>query len=98
MTAALAPWLIRHIRAALAKSQRRLFTQMSWGLLAVWVALIFSGLAMSAPALFWWVGRLWFPAGEISAALSLVHFWTAWIAVAGLILHLGIRHWKTDQK
>ena len=89
----LAPWLIRHIPAALGHSQRRAFTNLSWALLACWLALLISGLVMAVPALLWGAGVVWFPERPVTEALSLVHFWSSWLAAGGLILHLAMRHW-----
>lgn len=94
LIAALAPWLVGHVRNGLAKSGRRLFTHLSWALLALWVTLLASGLAMAAPALIWFAGRVWFPARAVTEALSLVHYWASWLALGGFILHLGMRHWR----
>lgn len=98
LMALLAPWLVRHIPAGLIKSKRTQFTQLSWGLLAVWLALIGSGLAMALPAVLWLAGLVWFPTREVSGVLSLVHFWGSWIAMGGLVLHLGLRHWVWGPK
>jgi len=97
LSAALAPWLWRHVREGLARSERQAFTLSSWALLAVWIVLLVSGLAMAAPAAWWFAGRVWFPEHEVSDALSLLHFWGAWFAVAGLGQHLLMRHWKAPR-
>ncbi len=91
--ALLAPWLARHIPKALRQSRRRAFTNLSWALLAVWVALIGSGLAMAVPALLWLGGLIWFPERPVTELLSLIHFWSSWLAAAGLVMHLAMRHW-----
>lgn len=95
LVAALVPWLVLHVPAALAKSRRRLFANLSWVLLAVWLVLMASGLAMAVPAATWLAGRVWFPDRLVTEALSLLHFWASWPAMAGLVLHLGMRHWRT---
>lgn len=97
LTVTLAPWLWRHVLEGLAKSERRGFTQFSWMLLTVWILLLTSGLAMAVPAALWFAGRVWFPENEVSHALSLVHFWSSWLAAAGLGLHLAMRHWKNTR-
>lgn len=89
----LVPWLIRHIPKALRQSQRRAFTNLSWALLACWTALLASGLAMAVPALLWLGGVIWFPERPVTETLSLVHFWSSWLAAGGLVLHLAMRHW-----
>lgn len=93
LAAALGPWLLRHLPPGLAHSQRHLFTRTSWALLATWVALIGSGLVMALPGLMWLAGLVWFLPREITEALSLLHFWASWLAMAGLVLHLALRHW-----
>ncbi len=94
VTVAMVPWLVRHVPRALCHAQRPGFTSLSWALLAVWVLLLVSGIAMAVPMLVWALGRVWFPAREITEALSLVHFWASWAAMAGLLLHLALRHWR----
>lgn len=94
LVAALAPWLAAHVPAALAKSRRRLFSSLSWALLSVWLVLAVTGLAMAVPAAIWLTGRVWFPDRSVTEALSLLHFWASWPAMAGLVLHLGMRHWR----
>lgn len=86
-------WLVRHVPAGLAHSQRPVFTWLSWGLLAAFVIVMLSGAVMSLPALVWLSGSVWFPAREVTETLSLLHFWGSWIALPGLVLHLAMRHW-----
>lgn len=93
-TVALVPWLLRHVPRAICHAQRPGFTAGSWALLAVWVMLLGSGIGMAVPMLVWLAGRVWFPAREITEALSLVHFWASWLGMAGLLLHLALRHWR----
>lgn len=89
----LTPWLIRHTPSGLGHSQRRSFTNLSWALLACWLALMISGLVMSLPGMLWLTGVVWFPERPVTEALSQVHFWSSWLAMRGLILHLTTRHW-----
>ncbi|MBW7921071.1 MAG: hypothetical protein H3C51_03115 [Rubellimicrobium sp.] len=91
---ALVPWLWRHVPRAICHAQRPGFAAGSWALLAVWVLLLLSGVAMALPMLVWLAGPVWFPAREVTEALSLVHFWASWVAMAGLLLHLALRHWR----
>ena len=93
LAAALAPWLACHVPAGLAHSERVAFTLSSWVLLGSWLVLLGSGLAMAAPAALWLAGRVWFPPRAATEAFSFVHFWISWLAMAGLILHLAMRHW-----
>ena len=93
LTVLLAGWLWRHVPKGLAQSQRRAFTRMSWVLLASWLIVTVSGLALAVPALLWLAGLVWFPGAPVTQALSFVHLWVSFVAVAGLILHLGQRHW-----
>lgn len=92
------PWLCHHVPRGLALSRRRSFTLTSWALLAGWLVLILSGLAMALPAALWLAGQVWFPPRAVTEALSFVHFWAAWIALAGLVLHLGMRHWAWGRR
>lgn len=94
VTAMLVPWLLRHVPRMICHAQRPAFTWTSWVLLGLWVVLMLSGLAMTLPAGLWLVGLVWFPAREWIEGLGLVHFWSSWAAMAGLGLHLAMRHWQ----
>lgn len=94
----LLPWLWHHVPLGLQLSQRRVFTQTSWALLAFWLVLLGTGLIASLPALFWFSGWVWFPTREVSEWLSFLHFWASWGGIAGLGLHLGLRHWVWGAK
>lgn len=97
LTAALLPWLWHHVPQGLGQSRRRLFTQTSWALLAIWLVLIISGLAMALPAVLWFAGLMWFAPRETGELLSFLHFWSSWAGMAGLGLHLALRHWVWGQ-
>lgn len=94
LAGAILPWLAAHVRKGLARSGRRAFTLVSWALLAAWIVLLLSGLAMALPSALWLAGAVWFPPRAVTEALSLVHYWSAWPALAGLVLHLWMRHWR----
>ena len=93
----LVPWLVRHLPTGLAHSQRRGFTLLSWALLAAFVLVLATGVAMALPAGAWIAGIVWFGSREVSWTLSLLHLWGSWAAAAGLLLHLGLRHWAGGQ-
>lgn len=88
-----APWIGPHLKSGLAHSRRPAFTQVSWALLASWLILLASGLLMALPALLWLAGSVWFPPRAVSGALSFLHYWSSIPGMAGLLLHLGMRHW-----
>lgn len=92
--ALLVPWLLRHVPRMICHAQRPVFTWSSWLLLGLWLVLMLSGLVMALPAGLWLVGLVWFPAREWIEGLSLVHFWSSWAAMAGLGVHLAMRHWQ----
>ncbi|WP_166329227.1 hypothetical protein [Paracoccus xiamenensis] len=94
----LVPWLTRHVPTSLRQSRRRAFTNLSWALLACWTLLLGSGLVMAVPALLWLGGIVWFPQRPVTEALSLIHFWSSWLAAGGLVLHLTMRHWVWGRK
>ncbi len=94
LAAVLLPWLWGHVGQGLVKSERSLFTSTSCLLLAVWALLLLTGLVMLLPAFVWFVGWIWFPDRAMSGALSMIHLWTSWPAIAGLVLHLSMRHWR----
>ncbi len=95
--AALLPWLLRHLPHGLALSQRTAFTQSAWALLATWLILLVSGIVMALPVVLWAVGLVWFPPREVTEALSFAHYWSAWLAALGFVVHLGMRHWVWRQ-
>lgn len=90
-------WMVAHLPKGLRQSQRRGFTFASWALLIAVVTVLLSGAVMAVPGLLWLGGRVWFPPRGITEALSFLHFWGAWIAFSGLILHLAMRHWHRDR-
>lgn len=94
VTVTLAPWLARHVPRMICHAQRPGFTWTSWTLLAIWIALILSGLVMAVPAGLWLLGHVWFPPREWTEWLGFVHFWASWAAMAGLVVHLAMRHWR----
>jgi hypothetical protein len=93
LLALLLPWVLRHVPRGLAHSQRTVFTQASWALLASYLIVFASGLVMALPALVWFAGPVWFLPRPVTGALSFVHFWASWLALGGLVLHLALRHW-----
>jgi hypothetical protein len=93
LLALLLPWVLRHIPRGLAHSQRTVFTQASWALLASYLIVIASGLVMALPALVWLIGPVWFLPRVATGALSFLHFWASWLTLGGLLLHLALRHW-----
>lgn len=93
----LVPWLVRHLPVGLAHSQRRGFTLLSWVLLATFVLVLATGLAMAVPVLVWVAGIVWFWPREVSELLSFLHLWGSWAAGIGFVLHLGLRHWAWGQ-
>ena len=93
----LVPWLVRHVPFGLAHSQRRGFTLLSWTLLATFVLVLATGLAMAVPVLVWVAGIVWFWPREVTELLSFLHLWGSWAAGIGFVLHLGLRHWAWGQ-
>lgn len=91
---ALLPWAVPHVGRGRGLSRRPGFAALGWGLVAGLVLVLGSGLFLAAPALLWWAGRVWFPPAAVTALASAVHFWATWPAMAVLVLHLGLRHWR----
>lgn len=87
-------WIVRHVRQGLARSRRTLFTGLSWLLLAKFTLLILTGLMMTLPAGIYLTGGIWFWRFETTELIVFVHLWSAFAAVAGLIAHLALRHWR----
>lgn len=86
-------WIGAHLRRGLPKSQRPLFTWLSWMLLAAYALVVVTGAVMIIPPAMFWAGWIWFWRFETTHLLTLVHLWGALAAVAGLIAHLYLRHW-----
>jgi len=66
-------------------------------LLAAFVLVLATGVAMALPAGAWIAGIVWFWPREVTQALSFLHLWGSWAAAGGFILHLGLRHWAWGQ-
>jgi len=66
-------------------------------LLAAFVLVLATGLAMALPVLVWIAGIVWFWPREVTELLSLLHLWGSWAAGVGFVLHLGLRHWAWGQ-
>lgn len=89
-----APWTLRHIRLATAKSQRRLFSVLGWALLVKYLVVLATGLVMALPPALWMVGQIWFWPMAATRLLAFLHLWLSLAAALGLILHLTLRHWR----
>lgn len=86
-------WIGAHVRRGLPKSQRPLFTWLSWMLLATYALVVVTGVVMIIPLAMFFAGWSWFWRFETTHLLTLVHLWSALTATAGLIAHLYLRHW-----
>lgn len=87
-------WIPGHCRHGLARSQRAVFTWLSWLLLAKYLVLIVSGLMLVTPGAAYIAGVIWFWSFETTFLLTDLHLWASFAAVLGLLLHLGLRHWR----
>lgn len=92
--ALLGPWVLRHARLAPVKSQRRLFSLLGWALLAKYLVVLTTGLAMALPPALWLVGQVWFWPIAVTRVMAFLHLWLSLGAAAGLVLHLTMRHWR----
>jgi len=97
-TLALAPWLVSHVRTGPGRSQRRLFTLLGWLLLGKYLMVIGTGILMAVPAALYLLDIVWFWRFETTDLLSFLHLWLSFAAVAGIIAHLTLRHWKLPAK
>jgi hypothetical protein len=86
-------WIGAHLRLGLPKSQRPLFTWLSWMLLAGYALVLVTGVVMVIPSAMFFAGWSWFWRFETTHLLTLVHLWAALAAAAGLVAHLYLRHW-----
>ena len=87
-------WIARHIRQGQFRSQRRLFTGLSWFLIAKYVLIITTGLLMLLPPAIYLTGTIWFWQFETTYMLTFLHLWGSIAATTGLLIHLGLRHWR----
>lgn len=87
-------WFTTHVRQGLPKSQRPLFTWLSWMLLAGYALVLVTGVIMIIPSAVFLAGWIWFWRFETTHVLTLVHFWSALAAAAGLVAHFYLRHWR----
>ncbi|MEW9613550.1 hypothetical protein AB3G45_06910 [Shinella sp. S4-D37] len=92
-TVLLLTWIGGHMARGLPKSQRPLFTALSWLLLAKFVLVVGTGLLMALPVAAYLSGRVWFWSFEATYRLTFLHLWVSFAAAAGFIAHLAMRHW-----
>lgn len=90
-----APWALRHVAGTRVKSQRALFTWLGWALLAKFVLVLATGLAMALPPALWLVGQVWFWPIGATRLMAFLHLWLSLASALGLGLHLTLRHWRT---
>jgi len=93
-TVVLLSWIGPHVVRGLSKSSRRIFTGLSWLLLATYAAVVMTGLMMILPAAAFLVDRIWFWRFGTTHVLTLLHLWGGLAAAGGLLAHLSMRHWR----
>lgn len=91
-------WILGHCRRGLARSERPVFTWLSWLLLAKYLALIGTGLLLVAPAFVYLAGSIWFWSFETTYLLTDLHLWLSLVSVPALLLHLWLRHWRLTSR
>ncbi|PPJ49069.1 hypothetical protein C0075_00315 [Rhizobium sp. KAs_5_22] len=89
-----ASWIGPHVLHGLPKSQRPLFTWLSWLLLASYLLVFGTGLVMIIPLASYLAGRVWFFQFDTTGVLTFLHLWSAFAAASGLFLHLLLQHWR----
>jgi hypothetical protein len=77
--------------------QRTLFSWSSWLLLADYVVVLATGLAMVLPTALYLGGHVWLWRFETTGILTFLHLWSALAAAPGLLVHLTLRHWRIAQ-
>jgi hypothetical protein len=87
-------WIVGHIRQGQFRSQRRFFTGLSWFLIAKYILIIATGFLMALPPAIYLTGTVWFWQFETTYMLTFLHLWGAIVATTGLLVHLGLRHWR----
>lgn len=96
-TAFFAGWIGSHVGGNLAHAQRPLFSWSSWLLLADYVIVLATGLSMILPTALYLGGHIWFWRFETTGTLTFLHLWSAVAAAPGLLVHLALRHWRSDE-
>lgn len=92
--AVFASWIGPHVLHGLPKSQRPLFAWLSWLLLASYLLVLGTGLAMIIPLASFLSGRIWFFQFDTTHELTFLHLGSALLAAAGIFSHLLLRHWR----
>lgn len=82
-----------HVARGLPRSERLLFSALSWLLLAKFILVVATGLLMALPTAIYLAGGLWFWSFEATHRLTFLHLWGSFAAVAGFLGHLTMRHW-----
>lgn len=93
-TAFFANWIGSHVGRNLAVARQSLFFWSSWLLLADYVAVLATGLAIVLPTALYLGGHVWFWRFETTSILTFLHLWGAVAAAPGLLVHLALRHWR----
>ena len=86
-------WIGGHVVRGLPRSERPVFTALSWLLLATFILVIGTGLLMALPVAVYLGGAVWFWSFEATHRLTFLHLWGSFAAAAGFIAHLAMRHW-----
>ena len=86
-------WIGGHVARGLPRSQRPVFTGLSWLLLVKFVLVLVTGLMMALPTALHLAGRLWFWSFEATHVLTFLHLWGSFVAAIGFLAHLAMRHW-----
>lgn len=87
-------WIGGHVLRGLPRSERPVFSVLSWLLLAKFVLVIGTGLMMALPTAFFLAGGVWFWSFEATHVLTFLHLWGSLAAAVGLLAHLAMRHWE----
>jgi hypothetical protein len=92
-----ANWIGSHVSRNLAHVQRSLFSWSSWLLLADYVVVLVTGLAMVLPTALYLGGHVWYWRFETTGILTFLHLWSAVATAPALLVHLALRHWRIDE-
>lgn len=93
-TALFLSWIGGHLVRGLPRSQRPVFTGLSWLLLAKFALIVITGLMMALPTAVYLAGGIWFWSFQATHVQTFLHLWTSLAAAAGLLAHLAMRHWQ----
>lgn len=91
-------WMFEHLALGIGRAKNRLFFWMSWLFLAVFSAVLVTGLIMATPFFLYLGGVVWFYKFETTVVIATVHLVLALALVLSLFAHLLLPHRTRNTK